>query len=289
MNDNSRAFFITLGLYGLVIALYFLAKLIPKTETDTAPGDVNWSQIAQYQFTDHDPVAAARAAAEAQAAQEAAERARAEAERQAREQAAREEAIRRQKAEEQRIAEEHERRRREEEEERERELERERERQAARERAQEEERRRRAREQAEAERQAREQAEAAARAAAAQAAEAAQGGAAQQGGGMAQQGGGGGGQSGARVASWESRLRASIERQKRYPRNAQRNRQEGVVTVAFTVSATGNISNIRVQESSGYNILDQAGVNAVERVGRTDPHPSGQQINTSVPIRFEIR
>lgn len=91
------------------------------------------------------------------------------------------------------------------------------------------------------------------------------------------------------IIHWQQQLRKSIERNKHYPKNAIKERLEGVVTIKFKVNTDGIISNIEILQSSGYASLDEAAKNAVEQVVRTEPHPSGENINISIPIRFAIR
>lgn len=54
----------------------------------------------------------------------------------------------------------------------------------------------------------------------------------------------------------------------RYPRLARQRGWEGRVVLAFRVQADGRLSDIRVAESSGRAILDEAAVRALRRVGR---------------------
>jgi len=86
---------------------------------------------------------------------------------------------------------------------------------------------------------------------------------------------------------YQSALSAAINRQKFYPRMARRLRQQGVVTVAFTVQADGRIKDIHVVESSGRSLLDKGAVAAIRRVGRFHPFPPALKLER-MPLRISL-
>jgi protein TonB len=86
-------------------------------------------------------------------------------------------------------------------------------------------------------------------------------------------------------------LLAEIERAKYYPNRARRRHHEGTTTVAFIIDLKGVISNIRIEESSGYSTLDNAAVNAIQRVGQFRPLPESLGLHSMefrVPLSFEL-
>jgi len=63
-----------------------------------------------------------------------------------------------------------------------------------------------------------------------------------------------------------SLLREKIQQNFYYPKLAQRRNWQGDVQLAFDVNNYGSIKNITVKESSGYEILDNAAMNALIKV-----------------------
>lgn len=91
---------------------------------------------------------------------------------------------------------------------------------------------------------------------------------------------------------YQSALSEAINRQKFYPRLAQRLRQEGQVTVAFTVLANGRIQAVRVVGSSGMPLLDQGAVEAIRRVGQFRPIPPAlgmSRMSLRIVLNYKLR
>jgi protein TonB len=111
--------------------------------------------------------------------------------------------------------------------------------------------------------------------------------------------GGGGaarGPGGAPVASLEGEylrgLQKAIVRNRFYPPGAKREDVKGVVTVAFTVQGDGRLGDIRVAKGSGFEVLDQAAVETLRRLGSYRPIPAGigrSRWPVRVPIVFDLR
>lgn len=85
--------------------------------------------------------------------------------------------------------------------------------------------------------------------------------------------------------SYKTALRAAIEANKRYPRHARMRRQEGEVTVGFTVHADGRISDVHIVGGAVSRSLERAAREAVTRVGRFRPLPDNAP---SKPMRLRI-
>ena len=87
-------------------------------------------------------------------------------------------------------------------------------------------------------------------------------------------------------------LQQAIARNRFYPQGARREDRKGVVTVAFTVQSDGRLSDVRVTKGSGFDVLDQAAVETLRRLGRYKPIPPATGRNrwpVRVPIVFDLR
>ncbi|MEM7076223.1 MAG: TonB family protein [Pseudomonadota bacterium] len=73
-------------------------------------------------------------------------------------------------------------------------------------------------------------------------------------------------------AVWGSKIRAKIERAKRYPRGEN---ASGKVSVRLSVSRTGQLLGVSVRRSSGHPKLDAAAVASVKRAKRFPKAPKG--------------
>ena len=90
--------------------------------------------------------------------------------------------------------------------------------------------------------------------------------------------------------SWRSALASWLQSHKRYPDEARRQREEGQVTVRFTVSRDGQLTEAQIVRGSGSDILDRAAL-ATLRDGRAPPFPADmpqQQVTTTVTIRYRL-
>lgn len=57
-----------------------------------------------------------------------------------------------------------------------------------------------------------------------------------------------------------------MERYKKYPKQARRISAEGIAKVTFSVNAAGVVSSADISDSSGYSILDNAALQAAEKI-----------------------
>ncbi len=93
------------------------------------------------------------------------------------------------------------------------------------------------------------------------------------------------------LPNWKSRLFAQIERNKRYPAEAQSRGDRGVVKLAFSIDRQGGVHNARVVGSSGSSILDRETLAMIERAAPLPPPPDdvpGGRIAIVVPISYNI-
>lgn len=78
-----------------------------------------------------------------------------------------------------------------------------------------------------------------------------------------------------------------IRRYMVYPPQARRMNMQGVVTVRFTITVSGKAEQVVMIKSSGYDILDQAAIDAIKRASPFPPPPAAATI--VIPIRFSLR
>lgn len=96
----------------------------------------------------------------------------------------------------------------------------------------------------------------------------------------------------AALPNWRSLLLRHLERHKRYPVEAQRQRQEGMVYVRFTLSRDGRVLASRMERPSGTASLDQEGLDLLQRAQPMPPFPPdqpGETMELIVPIQFSLR
>lgn len=93
-------------------------------------------------------------------------------------------------------------------------------------------------------------------------------------------------------ADYLTELQLWLERHKKYPRKAQRRRQEGTAKLFLIMSRDGNVLDYRIEESSGHRMLDRE-VKAM--LLRAQPLPTmpdfmpGMSLELVVPVVFSLR
>lgn len=93
-------------------------------------------------------------------------------------------------------------------------------------------------------------------------------------------------------ADYFSLISAHLNRRKIYPTEAKKARQQGVVTVRFTVDRNGNVSNISIRRTSGHEILDAATLALVQRVAPLPKMPASMQresVTLALPIDYSLK
>jgi TonB family protein len=76
-----------------------------------------------------------------------------------------------------------------------------------------------------------------------------------------------------------------------YPKAAQRRNWQGEVLVEFKILANGTIENIHINKSSGYTILDNAAIKALEKINRYEQFAialSGNNLEHILPVKYQI-
>lgn len=92
--------------------------------------------------------------------------------------------------------------------------------------------------------------------------------------------------------SWEGRVLAALERQKRYPAASRGRREHGVVAVRFRLNRTGRVLSASIALGSGFASLDRE---ALATLARADPLPQfphdmpGETLELVVPVEFVLR
>lgn len=87
-------------------------------------------------------------------------------------------------------------------------------------------------------------------------------------------------------------LQKDIAAAKSYPERERQAKHEGRVMVAFTLLKNGEIENLRLQEKSKYESLDQAALKAINSVTPFSVFPSEiieDAIDVVIPFRFELK
>ena len=90
---------------------------------------------------------------------------------------------------------------------------------------------------------------------------------------------------------WQSALQAHLERRKRYPRQAQMMRREGVPWVTFTMDRQGKVLAATLFRASGVSVLDEeslALIHRAEPLPTPPPEVLGETISLTVPVEFFI-
>lgn len=83
-----------------------------------------------------------------------------------------------------------------------------------------------------------------------------------------------------------------IRQNKFYPSACRRLGEQGRVVIGFVIQRDGRLADIRVVQSSGYQRLDNAARQAVERASPTSPLPASFPSNNwpvQVPVDFSLR
>ncbi len=92
--------------------------------------------------------------------------------------------------------------------------------------------------------------------------------------------------------SWISQLFSHLLRYRQYPSSAQSARQEGVVTLTFTMDRNGRVLSRHIAHSSGVASLDAEALAMIERAQPLPPFPlsMGEGARSfTAPIKFSLR
>lgn len=76
-----------------------------------------------------------------------------------------------------------------------------------------------------------------------------------------------------------------------YPKSAQRKNWQGIVILSFTILPNGKIEKIRINQSSGYDVLDSAAMNALAEINKQKELAialNGQQLHQLLPVNYRL-
>jgi protein TonB len=95
------------------------------------------------------------------------------------------------------------------------------------------------------------------------------------------------------VTKWTTRIMEMLDRNKRYPPAAHVRGEHGVALVFFSLDQRGRVTDSRIVRSSGAAELDEEALALLRRSQPFPPWPAGDfvgdQVNLTVPIRFNLR
>ncbi|MCJ2188277.1 energy transducer TonB family protein [Novosphingobium beihaiensis] len=89
--------------------------------------------------------------------------------------------------------------------------------------------------------------------------------------------------------SWEGRVLAALNKQRRYPRTAQFRRQQGVPYIRFVMNREGKVLSSRLERSSGFPDLDREALALPKRAQPLPKPPKdrpGETLELVVPVEF---
>ncbi len=80
-------------------------------------------------------------------------------------------------------------------------------------------------------------------------------------------------------------IRGVLLQNLKYPKMAQKLKMQGTVRVAFTLNVDGSVENIKVVESSGFEILDEDAMKLIEKTASSFPKPT-KSVRISAPLGY---
>jgi periplasmic protein TonB len=93
------------------------------------------------------------------------------------------------------------------------------------------------------------------------------------------------------AASARAQFAADLSRHFSYPPIARQRGWQGNVRVEFRVEADGRLTNIRIAQSSGYDVLDSSALKALHEVGylrEARTWLNGQAIDIELPVIYRL-
>ncbi|WP_294281452.1 energy transducer TonB [uncultured Sphingomonas sp.] len=95
----------------------------------------------------------------------------------------------------------------------------------------------------------------------------------------------------AAAADWRARLLGHLKHYRRYPRQAEAARQQGVARIAITLHRSGEVIAVELVHGSGYPLLDMEARTTVRRAAplpAVDDAVPGDPVTVEVPIEFAL-
>ena len=91
--------------------------------------------------------------------------------------------------------------------------------------------------------------------------------------------------------NYYSKLMARLNRYKTYPKQAKKNKKQGVVSVRFTIARNGTILSKSVEKSSGVPELDSAAMAMLDKASPVPKIPkkfNKEQLTVVIPIEYSL-
>lgn len=104
--------------------------------------------------------------------------------------------------------------------------------------------------------------------------------------------GSGRGSGSASAANYSGRLASWLNRHKRYPAQARRQRAQGTVKVRFTIDRNGRLLSHQIVSSSGHRLLDQEAEAMLKRASPMPAIPAElnrSRLTVTLPVNFSLR
>ncbi len=92
--------------------------------------------------------------------------------------------------------------------------------------------------------------------------------------------------------SYISAIHFEIQKNRFYPKKAQRLRKEGIVWLSFTILKSGKVENITLKKSSGEEILDKSAIELINKIGKFSAIPEILNVDNwdfSIPINYNLK
>lgn len=96
----------------------------------------------------------------------------------------------------------------------------------------------------------------------------------------------------AQIEDWQKSVVLTIAKAKSYPPEARKKRIEGTVRILFSLDSYGTLLRAQVQDSSGAQVLDQAALEVLHKIGKFPTPPSVLQLpeyTLLVPLSYGIK
>lgn len=87
------------------------------------------------------------------------------------------------------------------------------------------------------------------------------------------------------------RLRRWLNKYKRYPDQAKKDKQQGHLIVSFTILRDGTVRNPQIEHSSGFPLLDEAALAMLREASPVPPLPPSYRpalVSVDLPVEFEL-